>query len=261
MSSVAFTTVDTKKTSPVAGDALSRSDWEMRNFILRGLSPADRLALEPDLRPVTLASGDTQYEPDDKIDWVYFPSTAVLSVVTIMADGRAVESDTVGRESAVGILAALGASPSTSRTFTQIPGVALRLSASRLRHHASQSPDFHRLLVRHSLANLAQAHQSVACNALHDVTQRTCRWLLMSHDRTNSNVVRLTQQSLATMVGVQRTTMTSLLTELAEDGVIKKGRAFIEILDRARMEAEVCECYETVQSNLQRLIGRAPTAP
>ena len=261
MSSVAFTTVDAKKPLPGDSDAPTRSDWEMRNFILRGLDPDDRRALEPDLRPIELASGDVQYEPDDQIDWVYFPSTAVLSVVTIMADGRAVESDTVGRESAVGILAALGASPSTSRTFTQIPGMALRLSAARLRRHARESAAFHRLLVRHALANLAQAHQSVACNALHDVTERTCRWLLMSHDRTNSNVVRLTQQYLATMVGVQRTTMTGLLAALADDGVIRKGRGCIEILDRDRMEAQVCECYETVQSNLERLIGRAPSAP
>jgi CRP-like cAMP-binding protein len=189
---------------------------------------------------------------------VWFPCTAVLSVVTVMSDGRTVESDTVGRESAAGVLAALGSSVATSRTFVQIPGRATRLSAARLRLQAEASPSFRRLLVRHSLANLAQAHQSVACNALHDVDARLCRWLLMSQDRTDSDVVRLTQQYLATMVGVQRTTVTRLLSTLADDGVIRKGRACIEVIDRRRLEARVCECYGAVQGHLELLIGQAP---
>jgi CRP-like cAMP-binding protein len=166
----------------------------------------------------------------------------------------------VGRESAVGLLAALGRSPATSRTFTQIAGEAVRLSAARLRSRAEASSHLRQVLVRHSLANLAQAHQSVACNALHGVTERLIRWLLMSQDRTASDVVRLTQQYLATMVGVQRTTITEALGELAAAGLIRTGRGHVEILDRARMEARVCECYETCQSNLERLIGHAPTA-
>ena len=203
--------------------------------------------------------GDALYEPDYPVDWVYFPQTAVLSVVTVMTDGRTVESDTVGCESVVGVLAALGASPSTSRTFTQIPGVATKLSAAKLRHRADISPHFRRLLVRHSLANLAQAHQSVACNALHNVNQRLCRWLLMSQDRTAKDVVELTHQYLAFMVGVQRTTITGALRDLAAAKLIRNGRARIEILDRPRMESEVCECYGAVQANLERLIGDAPS--
>jgi len=232
----------------------------IRNYILRALGEADRALLAADLRPVSLKSGDVLYEPEYPVDWVYFPTTAVLSVVTVMADGRAVESDTVGRESAVGLLAALGRSPATSRTFTQIAGEAVRLSAARLRSRAEASSHLRQVLVRHSLANLAQAHQSVACNALHGVTERLIRWLLMSQDRTASDVVRLTQQYLATMVGVQRTTITEALGELAAAGLIRTGRGHVEILDRARMEARVCECYETCQSNLERLIGHAPTA-
>ncbi len=236
-------------------------ELDTRNYILRALSVADRMALGGDLKRVSLASGDVLFEPEYPVDWVYFPSTAVLSVVTVMADGRAVESDTVGRESAVGLLAALSHSPATSRTFTQIAGEAMRLSAVRLRARADASPRLRQTLVRHSLANLAQAHQSVACNALHGVTERLCRWLLMSQDRTASDVVRLTQQYLATMVGVQRTTITEALGELATAGLIETGRGRVKILDRARMEARACECYESCQSNLERLIGHAPAAP
>jgi CRP-like cAMP-binding protein len=230
----------------------------MRNFVLRSLAGADRLALDADLKDIALASGDVLYEPSYPVDWVYFPQTAVLSIVTVMADGRTVESDTIGCESVVGALAALGGSVSTSRTFTQIPGATTRISATRLRHHAELSPEFRKLLVRHSLANLAQVHQSVACNALHSVNQRLCRWLLMSQDRTDRQVVELTHEYLATMVGVHRTTVTEALRTLAEANLIRNDRRRIEILDRAGMEALVCECYQAVRGNLDRLIGDSP---
>jgi CRP-like cAMP-binding protein len=211
--------------------------------------------LEADCKDVTLAAGDVLYEPNYPVDWVYFPQTAVLSVVTVMLDGRTIESDTIGCESVVGALAALGGSVSTSRTFTQIPGLATRMAASRLRRHAESSSGFHKLLVRHSLANLAQVHQSVACNALHDVNQRLCRWLLTSQDRTANTVIELTHEYLATMVGVHRTTITEALRNLAEGGLIQNHRRRIEIIDRPRMEALVCECYGAVRTNLERLTG------
>jgi CRP-like cAMP-binding protein len=230
----------------------------VRNMVLGALSPADRLALEPHLQFVTLASGDILYEPGYAVDWVYFPNTAVLSVVTVMADGRTVESDTVGYESVVGALCALAGTPAVSRTFTQIPGAAVRLSAALLRRQADTSAALRKLLIRHAQVNLAQAHQSVACNALHELSERLCRWLLMSHDRTASDQVQLTQQYLATMLGVQRTTVTEALGELANAGLIRQGRGCIFILNRARMAALVCECYDAVRTNLRQLIGDEP---
>ena len=235
------------------------ADVAIRNWVVRAFKPSDRAALEADLTAVSLAAGDVLFEPDYPVDFVYFPNTAVLSVITVMADGRAVESDTVGCESVVGVLAALGATVSTGRTLTQIPGSALRLSAARLRAQADVSADLRRLLVRHALANLAQAHQSVACNALHGVGQRLCRWLLMSQDRTASEAVELTQQYLATMVGVQRTTITQALRDLTASGLIRQGRGRIHILDRAGLEARACECYQAVQADLERLIGVSPS--
>ncbi|HEY2482311.1 MAG TPA: Crp/Fnr family transcriptional regulator [Caulobacteraceae bacterium] len=231
-----------------------------RNYLLRALAPVDRAALEPGLALCELASGEPLYEPEYPVDWVWFPLTSVLSVVTVMRDGRAVESDTVGRESAVGILAAISSAVCTSRTFAQVPGRALRLSAVRLRRQAEHSPGLRKLLMRHALANIAQAHQSVACNALHPVRARVCRWLLMTQDRTDSDIVRLTQQHLATMVGVQRTTVTQLLRELADQGIVATRRGRIDIVDRAALETRVCECYGTIQSNFERLVGEAPVA-
>jgi CRP-like cAMP-binding protein len=232
---------------------------QTRNYVLGALSDADQQALAPFTQAVNLSSGEVLYEPDYPVDWVYFPNTAVLSVVTVMIDGRSVESDTVGYESVVGVLNALGSCVAVNRTFTQIPGTAIRLSASRLRHQAARSGELRKLLMRHAQANLAQAHQSVACNALHGLNQRLCRWLLMSRDRTADDEVRLTQQYLATMLGVQRTTVTEALGELANAGLIRQGRGRIEILDRQRMLAESCECYDTVRANLEQLIGRDPS--
>lgn len=227
-----------------------------RNWVLAAMTDQDLSALEPDLRKVSLQAGDVQYEPEYSVEWVYFPTTAVLSVVTVMQDGRTVESDTVGFESVVGALAALSITPAVNRTFTQIAGEAIRIPAGRLRQQAEASPVLTRLLLRCVQANLAQAHQSTACNALHDVNQRLCRWLLLSHDRTDSDLVPLTQQYLATMLGVQRTTVTQAVRELRANGLIDRRRGAIHILDRARMERDVCECYVSVRTTLERLLHR-----
>jgi CRP-like cAMP-binding protein len=229
-----------------------------RNQLIRLFSKTDRVALADHLAPVSLASGEILYEPDYPVEWVYFPTTSVLSVVTVMADGRTVESDTVGYESAVGVLASLGATVAVARTFVQIAGEAVRISSARLRHRAELSHPLQRLLIRHAYANLAQAHQSAACNALHELEQRLCKWLLMSQDRVADPDVRLTQQYLATMLGVQRTTVTEALGDLAAKGLVRRRRGSIEILDRARLEMRVCECYEAIQDNLQRVVGHQP---
>ena len=245
--------------APALVETLEGLSLAIRNQLLRLVPVADGEDLKKHLQLVSLPAGEILYEPDYPVEWVYFPATAVLSVVTVMIDGRTVECDTVGYESVVGALAALGGTVAVSRTLVQIGGEALRISATRLRQQADRSPDLRRLLIRHAYANLAQAHQSAACNALHDLEQRLCRWLLMSQDRTASAVVRLTQQYLATMLGVQRTTVTHALRDLAAQGMIRRGRGFVEILDRPRLEVLVCECYDAVQDNLERVIGHQPS--
>jgi CRP-like cAMP-binding protein len=231
-----------------------------RNYVLLSMTDADRVALEPHFQRVDLASGAVLHEPGYPVEWVHFPNTAVASVVTVMADGRTVESDTVGYESVVGALSVLGSTIAVSRTFIQIPGTAVRVSGARIRQRAEVSSSLRQLLIRHANANLAQAHQSVACNALHALTQRLCRWLLMSQDRTAEDRIRLTQQYLATMLGVQRTTVTEALQDLTISGLIQQERGAIVIVDRPRIEALACECYDVVRFNLEQLIGREPSA-
>ena len=229
-----------------------------RNYVLQAMSVADRAALEPYFQKVVLESGAVLQEPGYPVEWVHFPTTAVVSVVTVMADGRTVESDTVGYESAVGALSVLGSTLAVSRTFIQIAGTATRVSAARIRQRAEVSGGLRQLLIRHAHANLAQAHQSVACNALHALTERLCRWLLMSQDRTSEDRIRLTQQYLATMLGVQRTTVTEALQDLTLSGLIRQERGAILSLDRPRLETLACECYGVVRANLEQLIGREP---
>jgi CRP-like cAMP-binding protein len=228
----------------------------IRNHVLNNLPTKELATLKPHLVALALASGDVLIEPDAPVERVYFPNTAVLSVVTLMEDGRAVETDTVGHESAVGLLETLANTYAISRTFVQIPGGALYVPAALLRAQAEASPVVRTVLLRHAQANLAQAHQSVACNALHDVEQRLCRWLLAAHDRTASDVIQLTQQYLATMVGAQRTTVTQALQALAAAGLIRQGRGRIEVLNRRGLESRACECHLALRSNIDRLIGR-----
>jgi CRP-like cAMP-binding protein len=237
------------------GDAMDK-----RNQLIRLMPAADREALAPYMTTVVLEAGEILYEPEYPVEWVYLPTTAVLSVVTVMLDGRTVECDTVGYESAVGMLAALAATVAVSRTFVQIGGEAIRVSAARLRTQADHSGALRQLLIRHAYANLAQAHQSAACNALHELEQRLCKWLLMSQDRVGTDRVRLTQQYLATMLGVQRTTVTLALRDLSEKGLIQRGRGYVDILDRGRLEDLVCECYGAVRDSLARVVGHQPRA-
>ncbi|HEX4199213.1 MAG TPA: Crp/Fnr family transcriptional regulator [Caulobacteraceae bacterium] len=198
--------------------------------------------------------------PDTELDFVWFPVTAVLSVVTTMEDGQDVEACTIGHESAYGLLNAVGSSAVIDRVVTQVAGRALKMPSFRLRAAAALSPSITDLVIRHAQANVAQVQQSVACNALHSVESRLCRWLLMTQDRTHSEGLPLTQEFLGFMLGVQRTTVTAAATALQRARLIRYSRGRIEILDRAGLEAEACECYQVVREKYARLLGGPPPA-
>lgn len=219
---------------------------QFRNRLLASLSPADAAAFSPFLTEVALAPGQTLYEAGDEVAWVYFPTNAVLSVVTLMQDGRAVEAATIGNESAVGVVASLAGLPVHTRIFAQIGGEAWRFPASRLRAMAAESPSLLKLLLSHVHKDMAQAEQAVACNAIHSGAERLAKWLLLSQDRAGTPVVRLTQEYLAVMLGVQRTTVSALANTLKTRRVIKVGRGRVEIVDRRGLEAVSCECYGAV---------------
>lgn len=225
---------------------------EFRNYLLADLS-GGRDALLSGFAETALARGQVLYEVGQVVETVYFPSTAVLSVVTVMRNGQAVESSTVGRESAAPLLSALAAKPVRARIFTQIGGSAIRLSAARLRQAAHDSQALMRQLMDHAGAVAFQAEQGVACNILHDAAPRLARWLLMTQDRMGTNVLPLTQDYMAIMTGVQRTTISLVANQLRSAGLIRFSRGNVEVVDRAGLEARACECYDAIRQEFEEL--------
>jgi CRP-like cAMP-binding protein len=226
----------------------------LQNRLLLSL-PADDLALlGAHLAQVELERGRLLYDPGDPIDQVYFPHDGVISLMTLMDSGAAIESSTIGPEGALGLMAAVAPRQSLSRAIVQTPVKAARISAERMHEAWSQSRRIRELVDRHTEAVYGHAIQSVACNALHSVEARFCRWLLTCHDRISSDTVALTQEFLADMLGVQRTTVTAVARSLQEKGVIRYRRGVVDIVDRQGLKALACECYDVIRRNYERLL-------
>lgn len=226
---------------------------EFRNHLLAALPGPDLHALLSSFVETPLARGQVLLEPGDEPQWVYFPSSAVLSVVTLMIDGSAVETSSVGFESAAPLLSVMADRPTKVRIFAQIGGAAIRVAAKSLRKQADESPPLRSLLLRHADAIGFQAEQGVACNALHHAPARLARWLLMTQDRTGNGVLPLTQEYLAIMTGVQRTTISALANDLRNAGLIRFSRGNVEIVDREGLENAACECYAVVREEFRSL--------
>lgn len=226
-----------------------------RNNLLSALDAADVAALAPHMTETALSRGQVLFEPQDPVEAVYFPSNAVLSVVTVMLDGREAETASVGRENAVGLLAALAETTAPARIFAQIAGSAIRIPATALRARVADSPGLRIVLLRHALAQTVQAEQGVACNVLHDASSRMARWLLMTEDRVGGGPLELTQEYLSIMTGVQRTTISAIAASLRADGLIDYKRGAIRILDRAGLERQACECYQAIRDRSEDLLS------
>ena len=227
---------------------------ENRNRLLAALPAEDLGLLSPHLVHLTMEKGALICEPGDAIEHVYFPHDCVVSLMTLMSRGVAVESSTIGREGAFGLAAAVAPRVALSRAIIQVAGRASRIEVPKLREAWKQSEVLRSLVDRHTEALYGHAIQSVACNALHSVEARFCRWLLTCHDRIDSNRVALTQEFLADMLGVQRTTVTAVARALQAAGLIQYRRGVVDILDRAGLEAIACECYGAVRRTYDRLL-------
>jgi CRP-like cAMP-binding protein len=225
-----------------------------RNRLLAALDTEDHKFLAARLAPIRLEKGALLYDPGDMVETVYFPDNCVISLMTLMRSGAAIESATIGREGALGMMSAISPRQSLSRAIVQVPGRAHRISAAHLHQAWDQSARVRDLIDRHGEALFAHAIQSVACNALHSVEARFCRWLLSCHDRIDSNTVSLTQEFLADMLGVQRTTVTAVARTLQSAGLIRYSRGVVDILDRPGLEAMACECYGAVRRTYERLL-------
>ena len=219
---------------------------------------ADFNALKPSLIQTTLEHNQVVSEPGTPVESVYFPVTAILSVITLMDDGQGVEACTMGFENAYGLVNALGSPIATERVIAQVPGLSFRVPTARLRAAAAHSPALTDLMVRHIQSMLAQIEQSVACNVLHPLEARLCRWLLMSQDRTANGILPLTQEFLGFMLGVQRTSVTIAARALQAAGLIRYSRGQIAIVDRPGLEEGACECYASVQLKQEQLFSDRP---
>lgn len=214
------------------------------NRVLSWLEPTDVAALEPQLKPVFLDRDEVIVEEAGVVGRALFPSDCLLSAMVTLG-GKRVETFTIGAEGGFGLLNALGAQVSPDRVIVQVRGWALAAEMDSLRALARERPSLAAILARFAQAAGAQASVNVACNALHDTRQRLCRWLLMTADRIRSPVLPLTQEHLSIMLGVQRTTVTALASDLQAQGVIRYSRGRLTILNRADLEARSCGCYAT----------------
>jgi CRP-like cAMP-binding protein len=217
------------------------------NRLLAAVPDDAFILLEPDLRQLTLPQGVVCYGAGDPIDQVYFPHTGMISQLITTGDGDMVETSSTGREGAVGLQCGLGPRLSFTRTIVQIPGRFSAISAARFEHATSRSAALRDLIVRYIETVWAESQQNAACNAIHDGSSRLCRWLLQCADRIGSDQLLLTQEFLAEMLGVRRTTVTLLAQELQRRGVLRYSRGRITILDRSTLETSACECYGAIK--------------
>jgi CRP-like cAMP-binding protein len=228
------------------------------NKLLASLKPTERAILEPSMTSVLLNRGEVLFVPGQDVTHTYFPGPGVVaSLVVTMADGRAVEAVTIGREGAIGGIVSAGNKPAFARAVVQIGGTALKMETAALDSAKERSSTIRDLFSRYADTLLAQTMQSVACNALHAIDARLCRWLLTTHDRVDSDEIPLTQEYLAEMLGVQRTTVSGVARALQERGLISHSRGRMIILDRAAIEQCACECYSDVQNHFRAVLPDA----
>ena len=223
------------------------------NFILDALSDEDAGQLSSRLQRVDLRAKDQVGQRGMNPDHIYFPRTAVFSVLATMSEGSSVEVGTIGSEGFVGIEALIGGDALLETTICQIDGDALRMTHADFKEATTGDTPLRRIAQRYLLAYLAMVSQSVACNRLHTLEERFARWVLMTQDRTGGDEIRLTQEFLADMLGVQRSTVSLAAGVFQQAGLIRNGRGRMQILDRCGLEKVCCECYGAVREQFKRL--------
>jgi CRP-like cAMP-binding protein len=227
------------------------------NVILDSMPPGDAGALRDILKPVHLEQARILFESGESITHVYFPTSAIISLVVTLSTGETVEAAMVGRDGIVGAAAALDGRISLSRAIVQLSGSCLECDIGSLKLAALKSEPLLSLLVRHEQTVYSQAQQSAACIATHHVEARLSRWMLRARDLSGSDTLPFTQEFLAEMLGVQRTSVSVVAHTLQAAGLIKYSRGRIQILNVDGLREVACECYETVRQNYELLL-RSP---
>jgi CRP-like cAMP-binding protein len=225
------------------------------NRLLWSLSAEELARLRPSMKHVTLSLGQVVYECGERIDYVYFPTTCVVSLLYTMLDGSTAEMALAGNDAVIGIALVLGGGKIPHRAVAQIGGHALKISARVLQQEFARGGPLQQILLRYTQALLTQISQTAVCNRLHPLEQRLCRWLLLCHDRLNGPEILMTQEFIANMLGGRRESVTVAAGRLQDAGLIHYSRGHIRVLDREGLEAMVCECYKVVEDECDRLVG------
>lgn len=227
----------------------------IKNRLLSALPNSEYERLLPHLEPVSLTFKQIIYAPNEPIEYVYFPNSGIISLVNLTEDGGTVEAATVGNEGMAGIPVLLGTDRMIGQAISQIVGDAVRMKADVFKREVTPGSPLHNLLLRYTQALMNLISQSVACNRLHSVEKRCCRWLLLCQDRVQSDQFPLTQEFLAQMLGVRRASVSEVAAILQRAGLIRYSRGKITICDRAGLEASSCECYRIVKEEFDRLLS------
>lgn len=230
-------------------------DSAERNHLLAALDPLELQRWKADLVPCDLQLGQVLYESGVTMSHVYFPTTAIVSLLYIMEDGASAEIAVVGNEGLVGVSLFMGGGSTPSRAVVQSAGTGFRLGAAVLQKAFLRSPQVMSLLLRYTQALITQMAQTAVCNRHHSLDQQLCRWLLLSLDRLAGDELQMTQELIANMLGVRRSGVTDAAMKLQEAGLIRYSRGRIHVKDRAGLEQRSCECYGVVKKEYDRLLA------
>jgi len=229
------------------GERSSPQGKPVCNRILLALPDREFRSIRPHLEFLTLPHHRLLYEPNRKIDFLYFPNRGLISLVIVMEDGKTVEVAVLGREGFAGVPAVFGLTRSTVREVVQIAGDGFKIKAAAFRQALRSSPLLQAALGRYAVVLAMQISQTAACNRLHDIERRLARWLLMAQDRVDDGVVPITHDFLATMLGTDRPSVSVAAASLQRKEIIDYTRGTVRILNRKNLEASACECYQTIQ--------------
>ena len=227
------------------------------NHLLASLPAADYERLLPELEIVPLPLGWAVYESGGHQGYVYFPTNSIVSLLYVMENGASAEMAVTGNEGLVGIALFMGGETTPSRAVVQSAGHAYRLKSAVLKREFEHGGALQHLLLRYTQALITQMAQTAVCNRHHSVEQQLCRWLLLSMDRLPGNELRMTQELIANMLGVRREGVTEAAGKLQDAGLIHYSRGHITVLDRPKLETQVCECYAVVKREVDRLLPYA----
>ncbi|WP_134495968.1 Crp/Fnr family transcriptional regulator [Microvirga pakistanensis] len=225
-----------------------------RNWLLAALEPEDLAYLEPNLEVVILPKGTILYEPGDRIRYTYFPHDSIVGLINILEEGQFVEVASFGREGLFGLISAIVSREAFGRYKVQVPGTASRIAIDRMQEVMRACPKIQRLVLSYSEALLAQTFQTVSCNAIHTVEARCCNWILSTRDRIDEDLLPLTHADLAELLGVQRSTVSTILRTFQTQGLITQQRGGIVIADRPGLQDLACECYGKIRQTFARLL-------